>query len=133
MATKVAPPKNTGGGGFVFEDDVCAWLLASMLVGEPVFGADCGAPVRLDFQTRPDGWFLDDVLVTTVVGATRHRFALSVKSNVQFTATSAPSDFVAAAWEQWLSPMCWNLLAPAPSCWRDAHDVSSWSRACSMR
>ncbi|GAB5546910.1 MAG: hypothetical protein SangKO_066700 [Sandaracinaceae bacterium] len=102
MATKVAPPKSTGGGGFVFEDDVCAWLIASMLVGEPVFGADCGAPVRLDFQTRPDGWFLDDVLVTTAVGATRHRFALSVKSNVQFTATSAPSDFVAAAWEQWL-------------------------------
>jgi len=82
VASNVAPPKNTGGGGFVFED--------------------CGAPVRLDFQTRPDGWFLDDVLVTTTIGATRHRFALSVKSNVQFTATSAPTDFVAAAWEQWL-------------------------------
>lgn len=102
MASNVAPPKNTGGGGFVFEDDVCAWLLASMLVAEPVFGADCGAPVRLDFQTRPDGWFLDDVLVTTAVGARRHRFALSLKSNAQFTASSAPSDFVAAAWEQWL-------------------------------
>ncbi len=102
MATRVAPPKNTGGGGLVFEDEVCAWLLASMLVGEPVFGADCGAPVRLDFQTRPDGWFLDDVLVTTAIEAARHRFALSVKSNIQFTAKSAPSDFVAAVWEQWL-------------------------------
>lgn len=104
MATNVAPPKNTGGGGFVFEDDVCAWLLASMLVGEPVFGVDCGPPIRLDFQTRPDPdvWFLDDVLVTTSIAAVRHRFALSVKSNTQFTATSAPSDFVAAAWEQWL-------------------------------
>ncbi len=91
MATNVAPPKNTGGGGFVFEDDVCAWLLATMLVGESVFGADCGAPVQVDFQTRPDGWFLDDVLVTTDAGATHHRFALSDKSNVQFTATSAPS------------------------------------------
>lgn len=101
MASNVAPPKNTGGGGFVFEDDVCAWLLSSMLVAEPIFGADCGVPVRLDFQTRPDGWFLDDVLVTTTAGARRHRFALSVKSNAQFTATSAPSDFVAAAWEQW--------------------------------
>lgn len=102
MASNVAPPKSTGGGGFVFEDDVCAWLLAALLVGEPVFGADGGVPVRLDFQTRPDGWFLDDVLVTTVAGASRHRFALSVKSNAQFTATSAPSDFVKAAWEQWL-------------------------------
>jgi hypothetical protein len=102
MASNVAPPKNTGGGGFVFENDVCAWLLASMLVEEPVFGVECGAPVRLDFQTRPDGWFLDDVLVTTTVGVTRHRLAFSIKSNVQFTAVSAPPDFVAAAWEQWL-------------------------------
>lgn len=102
MASNVAPPKNTGGGGFVFEDDVCAWLLAAMLVAEPVFGVDCGPLVRLDFQTRPDGWFLDDVLVTTAVGTARHRFALSIKSNAQFTATSAPSDFVAAGWEQWL-------------------------------
>ena len=102
MATNVAPPKNTGGGGFAFEDDVCAGLLASMLVGEAVFGVDCGPLVRLDFQTRPDGWFLDDILVTTAVGPLHHRFALSVKSNPQFTATSAPSDFVAAAWEQWL-------------------------------
>lgn len=102
MASNVAPPKNTGGGGFVFENDVCAWLLASMLVGEPIFGVDCGPPIRLDFQTRPDGWFFDDVLVTTSVGSVRRRFALSVKSNAQFTATSAPADFVSAAWEQWL-------------------------------
>lgn len=100
-ASNVAPPKNTGGGGFVFEDDVCAWLLAAMLVGEPVFGVENGPPIRLDFQTRPDGWFLDDVLVTTAAGATHHRFALSVKSNGQVTATSAPFDFVAVAWEQW--------------------------------
>lgn len=100
--SNVAPPKNTGGGGFVFEDDVCAWLLAAMLVGEPVFSVENGPPVRLDFQTRPDGWFLDDVLVTTASDAPRHRLALSVKSYAQFTATSAPSDFVAVAWEQWL-------------------------------
>jgi hypothetical protein len=102
MASNVAPPKNTGGGGFVFENDVCAWLLASMLAGDPVFGVDYGPAVRIDFQTRPDGWFLDDVLVTTSLGAIHHHFALSVKSNAQFTATSAPSDFVALAWEQML-------------------------------
>jgi hypothetical protein len=102
VASNVAPPKNTGGGGFVFENDVCAWLLACTLVGEPVFGPALGEPVRLDFQTRPDGWFLDDVLVTTTAGTNRHRVALSVKSNAQFTASGAPTDFVAAAWEQWL-------------------------------
>lgn len=132
MASNVAPPKNTGGGGFVFEDDVCSWLLAAMLAGEPVFGVDCGPPVRLDFQTRPDGWFLDDVLVTTAVGTTRHRFALSVKSNAQFTATSAPSDFVAAGWEQWLhigstvfdAALDFLGLVTAPLSGAAAHSVS---------
>ena len=102
MASKVAPPKNTGGGGFVFEADVCAWLLAAVLVAEPVFGPDFGAPIRVDFQTRADGWFLDDVLVTTAADAREHRFSLSVKSSAQFTATSSPADFVTAAWEQYL-------------------------------
>jgi hypothetical protein len=102
MSTKVAPPKNTGGGGFVFEEDVCAWLLACMIAGEPPFEPELGVPIRLDFQTRPDGWFLDDALVTTVKGTEKHRFALSIKSNAQFTAATAPADFVTCAWEQWL-------------------------------
>lgn len=98
----VAPPKNTGGGGFVFENDVCAWLLACVLVGEPPFDLRYGAPIRLDFQTNQDGWHLDDVLVTTAVGQQRHRFAFSIKSNAQFTAAGAPSGFVECAWTQWL-------------------------------
>jgi hypothetical protein len=102
VASDVAAPKNTGGGGFVFEDDVCAWLLACMLAEEPPFEPELGTPVRVDFQTRPDGWFLDDALVTTVKGPRQHRFALSIKSNAQFTATTAPTDFVKNAWEQWL-------------------------------
>jgi hypothetical protein len=102
MVSNIAAPKNTGGGGFVFEDDVCAWLLAYMLASEPAFGYSLGIPIRLDFQTRPDGWFLDDVLVTTATGTTNHRVALSIKSNAQFTTSSAPKDFVACAWEQWL-------------------------------
>jgi hypothetical protein len=102
MSTKVAPPKNTGGGGFVFEEDVCAWLLSCMLAGEPPFEPELGVPIRLDFQTRPDGWFLDDALVTTIKGTEKHRFALSIKSNAQFTATTAPADLVTCAWEQWL-------------------------------
>lgn len=100
MAARLAPPKNTGGGSFVYESDVCAWLLAAMLVGRRVFGVDYGVPVRLDFQTRPDGWLLDDVLVTTANGSGHHRFALSIKSNAKFTAKSAPSEFVDATWKQ---------------------------------
>jgi hypothetical protein len=102
MASNIAAPKNTGGGGFVFEDDVCAWLLACTLTGKRLFGSAYGPPVRVDFQVRPDGWFLDDALVTIAEGTTCHRFALSIKSNVQFTAATAPKEFVACAWEQWL-------------------------------
>ncbi len=102
MASNVAAAKSTAGGGVDFENDVCAWLLACMLSGEPAFEAALGPPIRIDFQTRPDGWFLDDALVTTKARATQHRVALSIKSNAQFTAASAPSEFVQYAWEQWL-------------------------------
>ncbi|NOU30376.1 MAG: ATP-binding protein, partial [Polyangiaceae bacterium] len=73
-----------------------------MLADEPPFDVALGPPVRVDFQTRVDGWFLDDALVTTATAVGQHRFALSIKSNQQFTASCAPSDFVACAWEQWL-------------------------------
>src|ERR1041384_372709 len=102
MASNVAPPKNTGGGGFVFEDDVCAWMLACVLAGEPIFDPELGPPLRLDFQTRPDGWVLDDVLVTTPKGPGHHRFSTSIRSNPQCTASTAPADFVSCIWEQWL-------------------------------
>jgi hypothetical protein len=101
MARKIAAPKTTGGGGFVFEDDVCAWLMACILAGKSVFNPEYGPPVRLDFQTKPAGWFLDDVLVTTK-GDTTYHIEFSLKSNPQFTASKAPRDFVKTIWEQWL-------------------------------
>jgi len=102
VASNVAPPKNTGGGGFVFEDQVCAWLLACMLADEPPLDAGLGRLERIDFQTGPDGWFLDDALLTLAQGAARCRCALSIKSNPQFSGHSAPADFVEVAWEQFL-------------------------------
>ena len=102
MTKSVASPKSTGGGGFVFEDKVCAWFLAHMLDNEPPLGASLGPLERIDFQTRPDGWFLDDLLMTLMGSDGIHRCALSVKSNTQFTASGAPSDFVRTIWEQFL-------------------------------
>jgi hypothetical protein len=102
MAKDIAPPKPTAGGGFVFEDKVCAWFLAHMLSDEPPLRADLGLLDRIDFQTRPDGWFLDDLLLTLAAKDGRHRCALSVKSNVQFGVSTAPTDFVRVAWEQFL-------------------------------
>src|ERR1043166_7184810 len=63
------------------------------------FEPTLGTIERLDFQTRVDGWYLDDVVLTTTE---QHRIAHSIKSNAQFSSTSAPSDFVELAWEQWL-------------------------------
>lgn len=102
MPSKVAPPKCTGGGGTFFESKVCAWFLAHMLANEPPLGPGPGHLKRVDFQVRPEEWFLDDLILTLTSGAGQHRCALSVKSNTQFTRSEAPVDFVRIAWEQLL-------------------------------
>jgi hypothetical protein len=102
MAKNVAAPKTTAGGGFTFEDQVIGWLLAHMLAAEPLSDS-LGSVERLDFQTRVDKWFLDDVLVTLRRnGNVTSRFPLSIKSNLQFSKSSAPTEFVTAAWEHFL-------------------------------
>lgn len=102
MAQKVAPPKNTGGGGFNFEDQVAAYFLSFLLVGETPFTYPLGRVVRVNFQTRVDGWLLDDLLLTLGWHDSLSSCALSVKSNAQFTARNAPPDFVRAIWQQFL-------------------------------
>jgi len=100
MAKKVSPPKSTGVGGITFADKVSALFMAHMLRDESPF--DVGGRIeRIDYEARPEGWLLDD-LVLTLRDDTPRRVALSVKSNTQFTDTTAPTDFVEAAWEQYL-------------------------------
>lgn len=102
MPVEVAPPKTTGGGGFGFEDKVCAYWMAHLISGAPPLSPTDGQLDALHFQTRPDGWYLDDVVLTLRRGSDRTRAAASVRSNVQFGASSAPADFVRAVWEQYL-------------------------------
>jgi hypothetical protein len=64
MKGELAPPKTTGGEGFVFENDVCAYFLAVMLSGRPPLAPIPGTLSRIDFQTRADGWLVDDALLT---------------------------------------------------------------------
>ena len=99
MARKAAPIKNTSGSGFTFEDRVTAYFLACLLAGDAPLDTEWGHIVRLDFQTRVQGWYLDDVLVTFSKGA---RLALSLKSNEQVTGKGLPGDFVSDVWEQYL-------------------------------
>ena len=100
MTVHVAPPKATGGGGFVFEDKVVAWFIAHFLAVEAPLGVRLGQLARLDFQTSAEGWLLDDCLVTLSHPAGPRRCAFSIKSNAQFGPRSAPRDFVADIWKQ---------------------------------
>ena len=55
MVKQIAPPKVTGGGGFVFEDKVAAYVLAYLLSGQPPLDPSLELLSRVDFQTRVDG------------------------------------------------------------------------------
>lgn len=95
---KVAPPKNTGGGGFSFEDKVVAYLFLYMLNGEAPFRAEDGIITKMRFQSRMDGWLLDDVLLTLSSNDTSKTCACSIKS----LAISPVKDFARIAWQQYL-------------------------------
>jgi len=62
-AGSAAPVFNAGGGGFQYEDEVAAFVLAAMLVGQPPFGADIGLVQRINWQTSASGWRFDDLLL----------------------------------------------------------------------
>ena len=98
MSIHLATPKQTSGAGFSFEDKVVAYYLVWMLTGEAPFRRIHGAIERIDCQVQVDGWRLDDLLLTLSQNSHQHRYAFSIKSNVQFTASSAPFDFVQMAW-----------------------------------
>lgn len=101
MTKEVAPPKLTSGDGFSFEDKVVAYYLACLLSGTGPFEPADGTIHRLQFQVRVDGWHLDDILVT-LSGVGNPQCSISVKSNTQFSLSSAPKDFVRQIWEQFL-------------------------------
>lgn len=100
MAKKVATPKQVGGGGYTFEDQVSASFLLKMLSGDYPLSANEGQIESVHFQKRVDGWFLDDVvLMLRKPDASSGALAVSVKSNAQITDSGFPSDFNEAVWE----------------------------------
>jgi ABC-type cobalamin/Fe3+-siderophores transport system ATPase subunit len=101
----LTPPQLTSGKGFGFEDQVGAWFVVQMLSGIAPLGGSLGKLEQLSFQTRADGWLIDDLLLTCSDGGVIHRCPFSIKSNRQFTSRKAPGDFVALAWEQFCSPL----------------------------
>lgn len=125
MPRQDATPKQTGGGGFDFEDEVVAYFLLHLLAGLPPLEHVPHALSRLDAQEAASEWHLDDVVLTLDAPGGPARVAISIKSNDQFAGGTFPSSFVRDAWEQTLhtaSPTFdpdrdWLgfVTAPAPS------------------
>jgi hypothetical protein len=101
---KSATPKQTGGGGGIFEEETIAYFLADLLTGRAPFEEPSGKVIQLDTQRPAAVWPLDDLLLVMEASPGRtHRVAWSIKSNQQFTAQGFPAEFVRSAWEQLLT------------------------------
>ncbi len=136
MARKAAPTKNTSGSGFTFEDRVIAYFLACLVAGDVPFDSEWGYITRLDFQTRVQDWYLDDILIIFSGGT---RLALSLKSSEQISGKSLPDDFVSDVWEQYLqsgsrafniaSDYLGLVTSPLPSKTNEAlQEMGRWAR-----
>lgn len=100
---KIATSKQTGGGGFTFEDKVSAYFLSKLLSGTFALDPSVGAITNIAYQVRPDGWLLDDLLLTFNDGRHDHKVAVSAKSNRQITSTGLPVDIVEDVWNQFMN------------------------------
>lgn len=99
-----ASPKQTGGGGGIYEEKAIAYFLAHMLAGQEPLLRPSGTITRIDTQRASELYPLDDVLLEVTAQGRPRRVACSIKSNQQFTKQGFPSDFVRKAWEQLLIP-----------------------------
>ena len=95
-----ATTRSTAGPGFIFEDQIAAWLLLKMLTGEAMPGMGGRLGLRLQSQTSALGWLIDYLLVTCGPESEESHLALSCKSNLQVTSAGLPHDFVSPAWKQ---------------------------------
>lgn len=101
---KVATSKQTGGGGFVFEDKVSAWFISHFLSDRSPFTHEKGKIKKIEYQIRPEGWLFDDLLLTTEdCNATIHRIAISIKSNIQINTKGPNNELVRDIWNQYLN------------------------------
>ncbi|CAA9196009.1 hypothetical protein FLA105534_00902 [Flavobacterium bizetiae] len=99
----VATPKQTGGGGIVFENKVTAWFCAHFLQDSLSLNSEVGRIIRIDFQVRAEGWLFDDLLLTNKNADNQIcRVAVSVKSNVQFNNSGPNNELLHDLWNQYL-------------------------------
>lgn len=101
---KVATSKQTGGGGFVFEDKTSAWFISHFLSDRSPFTHEIGKIKKIEYQIRPEGWLFDDLLLTTEdSNSIIHRIAISSKSNVQINSKGPNNELLRDIWNQYLN------------------------------
>jgi hypothetical protein len=97
---KAVNPKSSGGGGYVFENQVAAYFFSCLLSDVPPLDASLGTIRRIDFQTADRKWSLDDILLTLCLRGEERHCAFFVRSGLQVTTQRVSPDFVAAIWRQ---------------------------------
>lgn len=102
MPKQDSTPKESSGGGYLFENEVDAYVLAHLLSRSSPFDPPGGVVERIDTQRPPSEWHLDDLLVTVRIRSRHSRLAFSIKSNRHITGAGFPHDFIREAWEQLL-------------------------------
>jgi hypothetical protein len=101
---KVATSKQTGGGGFVFEDKASACFISYFLADRSPFSHEIGKIKKIEYQVRPEGWLFDDLLLTTEdSNETIHRIAVSSKSNIQINTKGPNNELLRDIWNQYLN------------------------------
>ena len=93
----IATRRSTAGKGFEFEDYVAAWLVLEALAGRTL--SVSGVPQRLQMQTGPLLWDIDDILFSAQDTAGEVHLAISCKGNVQVSANGLPESFATQAWK----------------------------------
>lgn len=100
--SEVATAKQTGGGGFLYEDRVNAYFMACMLTSTSPFNKEYGIIEKIKFQVRADGWLFDDVLLQCRSQGNILMIATSIKSSQQFTRNGIPAELNELIWKQFL-------------------------------
>ncbi len=100
MVTKIVSTKSTGDSGGIFETQVCAFYMAHLLLGIPLFSFRSGTIIRIDLQVRGDEWFFDDLLIT--MENESGRVVCNIKSSQIFGQKTIPKDIIKIAWEQYI-------------------------------
>ncbi|WP_407556498.1 sigma 54-interacting transcriptional regulator [Winogradskyella sp. 4-2091] len=101
---KTATSKQTGGGGFVFEDKVSAWFISHFLADKYPFTLEIGKIKRIDYQVKVDGWLLEDLLITTEDSdGIEIKIPISSKSNIQINSEGPNNELLSDIWNEYLN------------------------------